>query len=138
MPSPTKASRADLLSDAGIHALYFVRRQQAGVQFVHAELAGHLVGHVGTIACQHDHLLYALAFQPGDGCGRLRFDRIGDDDVSGVAAVRCQMDDGPFAFARFRNHAGTVHQFLVSGIYFVSVYLCPDAFSGKVFHIRYP
>ena len=61
---------------------------QLAVDLVHPQTLGHMVGHLGPVAGEHDGLFHADALQGSDGIPSMRLLHIGDHNVTGVLAVQ--------------------------------------------------
>ena len=117
----------DLLDLAG--------RKQFAVHLVNAELGCDGVGDLLHVTGEHNGLLNARMLQVCNGLLGVRLDDIGDDDVSGVLAVKRHMDYCADAAAVLVGDVQLLHELVVAGGDLNSIYLGDNAVTADLFNI---
>ena len=106
------------------------------MHFVDMQIRADLICDGGSVARQHDRFFYARRFQGSDRGFGLRFDLVGDDDVSRVFAVDCGVNNRSRAVARHAVDVQFAHQLVVSRREFFAVDAGDNAASAYFANVR--
>ena len=117
-----------------LHPADLVGGQQAGMDLVDAQVGGHLVGHSGAVAGQHDGA-HALGLQAGNGPGRGGLELVGDQNRAPELPAAGHIHHGAHAVVRHKVHAHRLHQAGVAHAGGPAVSQRADALAGHLLHV---